>query len=80
VTVHERLQEIVQQLFGDDTIKLTDYSTWSDISGWDSLVHVNLIFSIENAFGIRFSDDELGDLKTIGDFERMLAEKAQTTH
>ena len=62
MTVHERIEEVVRTFFGDDTITLTEDMTAENVPGWDSLAHVNLMFSIEEAFGIRFSDEELADL------------------
>ncbi len=32
---------------------------------WDSLAHVNIVFSIESELGIQFSAEELGVLDTI---------------
>lgn len=35
------------------------------IETWDSLNHFNLIFAIEEAFGVRFDSEEIPNLKTI---------------
>ncbi len=32
---------------------------------WDSLAHVNIVFSIESELGIQFLAEELGELDTI---------------
>jgi len=37
-------------------------------AGLDSLDMVNFLLSIEENLGIKISDDELQDLKTLGDF------------
>jgi acyl carrier protein len=72
MATHDRLEDIVRQLFNDDTIVLRDEMAWRDVPGWDSLAHVNLIFGVEQAFGIRFSDEELDDVRTVGDLKRIL--------
>jgi acyl carrier protein len=33
---------------------------------WDSLAHVNLVFTIESELGIQFDADELGELDSVG--------------
>jgi acyl carrier protein len=32
---------------------------------WDSLKHVEIIFSVEDAFKVRFDDDELAELDSL---------------
>lgn len=41
---------------------------------WDSLRHMNLIFAIEDAFGIRFDDDEIAALTSIEKIKKALAQ------
>jgi acyl carrier protein len=70
--IDERLEELVRGLFNDDEIVLADDLVWSDIPGWDSLAHVNLIFGVEQTFGVEFDDEELSTLATVGDLKRAL--------
>jgi acyl carrier protein len=70
--IDERLEELVRGLFNDDAIVLRDDLVWRDIPGWDSLAHVNLIFSVEQTFGIEFDDEELGTFVTVGDLKKAL--------
>ncbi len=37
----------------------------SDEPAWDSLAHVNVVFSIESELGIQFLAEELGELDTV---------------
>ena len=75
--VHDRLEEIFQDVFGDDTLALTDDTTAADIPGWDSVAHINLMFTIEQAFGIQFTGAEMGDLDSVGALKRLLASKSR---
>jgi acyl carrier protein len=52
---------------------LTDETTGPDIRGWDSAAHINLMFSIEQAFGVRFTGNELAEFKNIGELKVFLA-------
>ena len=74
--VHDPLQRLFRDVFGDDTIELTEETTARDIPQWDSLGHVNLMFAIEERFGVRFRGNELAELANVGELERFLEERA----
>jgi acyl carrier protein len=63
----ERLNRIFCEVFDDDDIKISHEMTASDVDGWDSLSHVNLITTIEARFNIRFNQKELLKQRNIGD-------------
>lgn len=75
--LHERLEDVFRQVFDDENLKLTDEMTTQDIGGWDSVMHINLMFSIEQAFGIRFRGNELAELANIGELKRFLVAKVE---
>ncbi|HYS30563.1 MAG TPA: acyl carrier protein [Candidatus Limnocylindria bacterium] len=77
-TVQPTLVGIVQKLFRVPNLRLALDTRYADIPGWDSLSHVNVIFGIEESFGIRFDDDELDQLRafsTLGELEGMIRRK-----
>jgi acyl carrier protein len=67
VPVHDALEQVFRDVFGDDTIALTEETTARDIPQWDSLGHVNLMFAIEERFGVRFRGNELAELANVGE-------------
>lgn len=73
--IHERLEDVFRQVFDDDTLVLTDEMTADDIGGWDSVAHINLMFSIEQAFGMQFNGNQLAELENIGKLKQFLAAK-----
>jgi acyl carrier protein len=60
------VQQVFREVFGDDTITLTDSMTAADFPGWDSLGHLNLIIALEKRYGIRFATAEISKLKEDG--------------
>lgn len=62
------MEEIFQRVFGLPDLVLSDDTPFDAIPGWDSLSYVNLIFNIEQTFGLRFSDAELDRLHAFGRF------------
>lgn len=73
--LHERLEEVFRQVFDNENLKLADDTNASDIEGWDSVTHINLMFGIEQAFAVRFKGNELSDMKNIGELKQFLASK-----
>ena len=71
----DQLLEVFRQVFDNDDLTLTDEMTAHDIQGWDSLAHINLMFSIEQTFGVRFSGNELAEFKNIGELKSFIIEK-----
>jgi acyl carrier protein len=56
--IDARLQEIAREVFRDDSLVLTDSMKPLEVSVWDSLGHANFMLSVENGFGVEFSEDE----------------------
>lgn len=75
--LHHQLEEIFQEVFQDDDLKLTDDMAAKDIPEWDSVAHVSLMFSIEEAFGIKFNSKQLGQMKNIGELKALIETKRQ---
>lgn len=73
--IDARLQEIAREVFGDDSLVLTDSTKPFDVPGWDSFGHVNFILSVENEFGVEFTEDEFVHFGEIGDLKQLLAAK-----
>ena len=73
--LQDKLNEIFCVVFDDDDIKITPEMTASDVDGWDSLSHVNLIVAVESKFNIRFSQKELLTFKNVGDLLNSIRSK-----
>jgi acyl carrier protein len=61
------IQEVLREVFDDDGLTVAADTRWSDIPGWDSIVHVKLILVLEQKFAIRFDADEMLSAETVGD-------------
>jgi len=72
----QRLRAVFREFFDDDSLELKDGMTFSDIGGWDSLAHVNLINTLEAEFGVKFGVGELMKMKSVGAIRHVLTAKA----
>jgi len=73
--VYEKLNPIFQDCFDDSELIVNDETVAGDVEGWDSLEHINLIFSVETSFGIKFTMDEALHLQKVGDMVDMILQK-----
>ena len=67
-----RLTTIVADLLDLDSVELTPNSVAEDVEGWDSLAHVRIVVAAEEAYGCRFSTNEITGLKTVGDLVALI--------
>ncbi len=65
--IRERLNRVFCEVFGDPDIVIRPEMTASDVEGWDSLSHVNLILAVEARFAIKFTQKELRSFRNVGD-------------
>ena len=56
---------------------LKPHTNASNVEGWDSLAHVNLIVAIEKRYGVRFALGELQVLKNVGEMAELIQRKRQ---
>ncbi len=73
--IFETLNEIFWDVFDDDTIEVDENTTADDIDDWDSLEHINLIASVEQEFGIKFTMGEVQTMKNVGEMADLIAAK-----
>ena len=61
-----RISTIIREVFDDNTIIVCDTTAASDVDGWDSLMHITLIGTIEAELGIKFSMKDVIGMKNVG--------------
>jgi acyl carrier protein len=70
-----QLTKIFQDVFDEDSIKVTPELSAKDVDGWDSLTHVRLILTVQKAFKIKFTSSEIRKLEKVGDLVRLINER-----
>lgn len=71
MTIEDRLQNVFENVF-DRQIALTDDLTAEQIPEWDSMAHINLMFGIEQEFGIQFPGNRFAEFNNVGELKRYL--------
>lgn len=70
--IYARLVDIFQDVFDDDSIRITPELSAKEVDGWDSLTHIRLMLTVEKAFKIKFSIPEIGKLQNVGDLVMLI--------
>ena len=73
----QRVNDVFQDVFDDDSLYV-DYDTTSDdIDDWDSLEHITLMEEIEKEFGMHFKTSEIANMKNVGETIDIIAKRAR---
>lgn len=75
VEIMTKLKELMVDVFDVDDLVVTEATSADDIEEWDSLSHIRFMITVERFFKIRFLNEEVSDLKNIGDLARSITGK-----
>ena len=75
--VYERLNAVFQDVFDDPDLQVNDETTAADVVGWDSLIHITLIDSVEEEFDVSFDMKTIVKLKNVGEMVDVILEEVQ---
>lgn len=70
-----RMNGVFRDVFDNPGIEIFDGMTSSDVVGWDSFSHINLITSLEIEFDIEFTQQEAFGFKTVGELKLAIEAK-----
>ena len=73
----DKLRRIFRDVFDRPDLVIEPASNSQTVEGWDSLMHINLVSSIEQEYGIQFSLGELEQLKTVGEMLDLICKKVE---
>jgi acyl carrier protein len=70
--IYDRLTQVLEDVFDDDTLRATPELSAKDVDGWDSLTHIRFLLTVERSFGVKFSTVEIAKMRTIGDLAALI--------
>ena len=70
--MHEKLCQIIREVFNVDQDSVDDNLRLLDLETWDSLNHMLFITRIEKEFGIELSGDDIADMQTVAQIKAIL--------
>ncbi len=73
----DKLRDICREVFNDMDLTVNEEDTEDDVVGWDSFTFIMLINRIEQAFGIKFSFDDMKKSYSIGQLIDYIMDKSR---
>jgi acyl carrier protein len=72
----QKVQSIFREFFDDSTLLVTPESSPASLPEWDSVAQVHIILAVEEAFGMRFTTDEVAKVHNVADILKVLESRA----
>ena len=76
--VYVFLRELLSDMFIRDDLEIGPHTTSSDVEGWDSIRHIEIMIAVEQRFGVQFRSSEFDDLRSIGDLVQKVVSKSRS--
>lgn len=70
-----KIAAVMTDVFDVDDVEVTPATSADDIDEWDSLSHIRFIITLERLFKTKFLNEEIADLKNVGDLARVIQAK-----
>ena len=74
--IFDKLKELVVDQLGVEEDEVTMEASMQDDLGADSLDLVDLVMSVEEEFGVKVADEDLENIKTVGDIVNYIEYRA----
>ena len=70
-----KVTEIIREVFDDESIIVTEKTVAGDVDGWNSLMHITLIGTIEDEFDIKFPMKDVVGMENVGQMLDLILEQ-----
>ena len=74
-TILGKIQSIVQDILDNESLNINEQTEATDVEGWDSLTHIQLVVAIEKKFKCRFTSKEIQNWRNVGEMISSIIEK-----
>ncbi len=71
----EKIIEILKDVLEENSVN--ENTTQQNCPTWDSLHHLNVAVELEDAFDVTLEPEEIADMKSVADIERILSNKLE---
>lgn len=75
MNIINRIQDIFRDIFDDESLEINESTNAEDIEEWDSLIHITILQTVQDEFGLEFSIDEITEMKNVGDMIKAINQK-----
>lgn len=69
------LEHVVATVLEVDPAEITDDAAQPNVASWTSMRHIQLVVSVQEAYGVTFDYAEISDIRSVADLRRALRDK-----
>lgn len=73
--MRERLQRVFREVFDNDSLTISDETSYENLEGWDSMAQVRLVVALQEEFDTKLTTDEVVEATSVEAIETILADK-----
>jgi acyl carrier protein len=74
--VDEKVEGLLAEVLQMSATEITDDLAMKDVDAWDSLKHMELVVSLEQAFDTQLTFDEIVAMQSVGEIKRVMRERS----
>ena len=71
--MNEKLLRVLADTLGLKTSEISETTSIENTPAWDSVIHLNLVLSLEQEFGLKFSPEEFMRMQSVHAIQETLA-------
>lgn len=75
MNAERRIKEVMAEVLEIEAAAIGEGFQRDDAPAWDSLNHLRMISALEEAFGIRFTMKEVGEMERFDTIRRLVSER-----
>ena len=68
-----KVQEIFRNVLENENLQIMPEFSAANCGDWDSVATVQIVLAVEAQFGVRFTTDEVANLKSVADILKKIA-------
>jgi acyl carrier protein len=77
--VDEKVEGLLAEVLQMSATEITDDLAMKDVDAWDSLKHMELVVSLEQAFDTQLTFDEIVAMQSVGEIKRVMRERGASS-
>ena len=75
----EKVEGLLAEVLQMSAAEITDDLAMKDVDAWDSLKHMELVVSLEQAFDTQLTFDEIVAMQSVGEIKRVMRERGASS-
>ena len=72
----DKVESLLAEVLQIPAAEITDGLAMKDVEAWDSLKHMELVVSLEQAFDTQLTFDEIVAMQSVGEIKRVMRERS----